>query len=80
MITSRCTPAAATEADASGEQQLKWMKLGSSSWSGLNRGAVRSDHAILVLARDTTTQGASESWGLHQTHVAVTGADEMGSK
>ena len=39
------------EADANGEQQLKWMQLGSSSWNGCNQGAVRFDHARLVLAR-----------------------------
>ena len=60
MITSRHTRAAAAEADTIGEQQLKRMQLGSSSWSGLNWGAVRFDHARLVLARETTTQGASE--------------------
>ena len=41
------------EADASGEQQLKWMQLGSSSWNGCNQGTVWFDHARLVLARDT---------------------------
>ena len=33
----------------------------SSSWSRHSQGAVRSDHARLVLARDATAQGASES-------------------
>jgi len=33
----------------------------SSSWSRHNQGAVLSDHARLVLGRDATTQGASES-------------------
>ena len=50
MITSRRTRAAAAETDGVGEQQLKWMQSG----------AVWSDHARLVLARDTTAQGASE--------------------
>jgi len=30
----------------------------SSSWIGFNRGTVWSDHARLVLARDTTAAGA----------------------
>jgi len=40
--------------------ELKLMQSGSSSWSGRNRGAVRSDHARLVLTRETTTQDMSE--------------------
>jgi len=74
VITSRHT--AAAEEDTVGEQQLKRTQSGSSSWSGCNQGAaaeadatcwsgcssgaVRSDYARLVLARDTTAQGASE--------------------
>jgi len=52
VITSRCTRAAASEADTIRERQLKRMYLGSNSWSVHNRGAVQSDHARLVLARD----------------------------
>ena len=40
------------ETDTIGEQLLKQMQLGSSSWSGCNWGAVRSDHTRLVLARN----------------------------
>ena len=36
------------------------MYVWASSCSGRNQGAVRSDHARLVLARDTTAQDASE--------------------
>ena len=57
VITSRRTRAVAAVEDAVGEQQLKRIQWGSSSWSGRNRGAVQSDHARLVLARDATAQG-----------------------
>jgi len=33
---------------------------GTASWSGCNRGTVRSDHTRLVLTRDTTAQDVSE--------------------
>ena len=61
------------EVDAIGEQLLKQMQSGSSSWSGHNGGAVRCDHARLVLARDTTAQGCwcIRSRGLRQTHTDV---------
>jgi len=66
VITSRCTRAqaaaakrtswgAAVEVDAIEEQQLKRMQSGSSRLSGRNLGAYWSDHAKLVLAKDTTT-------------------------
>ena len=48
VITSRHTRAAAAEENAVGEQQLMWTQFGT----------VQSDHARLVLARDTTAQGA----------------------
>jgi len=58
------------EADAIGEQQLKQMQLGSSSWSGHNWDAVQSDHMRLVLTKDTTAQGCwyIQNRRLHQTH------------
>jgi len=37
MVTSRCNQGAAAEADTVGDQQLKRMHLGNSSWSGSNQ-------------------------------------------
>ena len=65
---------AAAEVDVIREQQLKRMQpaeADATCWSGCSLGAVRPDHARLVLARDTTAQfKAHQSRGLCQTEAA----------
>jgi len=41
-------------------KSVVYMYVWASSCSGRNQGAVQSDHARLVLTRDTTAQDASE--------------------
>ena len=64
MITSGCIRRAAPEEDA-----VMW--TGQIGEQQAEADAVRSDHARLVLARDTSSHTRCQSRGLHQTHADV---------